>query len=188
MAPVTPEYDFSISNLRLDLKKLAPQHGTPIRTRGRKQLRSTKQSTVPLTNNTSSKSDPRPPPSSSSARIHSIPTFAPELPSRKKQRKSKHPRTLSTIESLPFDILEQIFLECLNVNFPRALQRVGQVLSTERVYRHFVYRIYCKDVHTDHEGTVTLSPPGSRKDTSEKTRIKDEREAILKARSAGLTW
>lgn len=180
MAP--HEYDFSINNLHIDLNKAAAFTGTPIRTRGKKRARSTQVDTPKPTND--DKRRPKPTPTQTPSSLSSS-SFSPELRSRKRR---KHPRPLCTIEKLPFDIMEQIFLECLNVNFPRALQRVGQILSTQRVYRHFSYRIYCANVHRNDEGVVTLTPPAKLRNKSERERITAEREEMWKVRSAGLTW
>lgn len=179
----TPEYDFSLRNLRIDLKRPSISSGTPTKTRGRKPPQT--QSSIPPSRTKrpkapSENSLPQP------ATTHTRSTFSPDL--GRSSKNTNCPRPLSPIERLPFDILEHVFLECLNVNFPRALQRVGQVLSTDRVYRHFAYRIYCTNIHKDKDGAVTLTPPGLLKDSSERERITRERDEMVKARSAGLTW
>ena len=186
----TQEYDFSISNLRIDLKKAAASNGTPLRTRGKRQCQNTQQAPQEHTLhhkqkqilNQKSRITRHLPRSSSTL---SSPSFSPQLGPR---RKSHYPRPLSTIERLPFDIAEQIFLESLNVNFLRAVQRIGQILSTERVYKHFCYKVYCQNVKRNNERPITLSPAAALKHRTERQRISMEKEQMWKVRSLGLTW
>lgn len=44
-------------------------------------------------------------------------------------------RTLSTIERLPVELLEKIFIYSLNVNFARSSPYLAAAVSNERVYR-----------------------------------------------------
>lgn len=44
-------------------------------------------------------------------------------------------KTFSTLETLPVELLEKIFLYSLNVNLPRVLPNLATSLSSERVYR-----------------------------------------------------
>ena len=186
---MTTEYDFSIKNLHIDRKR-SPSSGTPLKTRSRKRGLDTHpeiqqhpnkfQKLLPSTSSSTVST------ASHGTAAPTVSVFSPELSTRRKKTAGFRP--LSTIERLPYDILEQIFLECLNVNFPRALQRVGQVLSTERTYRHFAYSIYCARVHANAEGNIYLASTEALRGEDSRHKFIAHREAMLRARSAGLTW
>lgn len=53
------------------------------------------------------------------------------------------PRKRSHIEYLPFEIIELIFFECLNVNLLRAAPLIGITLSDHSTYRKFCRRAFC---------------------------------------------
>lgn len=52
---------------------------------------------------------------------------------------------LSTLESLPVELIERIFLYALNVNFPRASVVLNAAVSSERVYRVLVLLAFWDD-------------------------------------------
>ncbi len=48
----------------------------------------------------------------------------------------------SLLESLPTELLEQIFLECLNVNLPLASSHLGTALSSTRTKMAVVLKVF----------------------------------------------
>lgn len=66
---------------------------------------------------------------------------------------------LSLLESLPFDILEKIFLESNNPHLPRAAPVIGAALSTSHTYNEFCRRLFCLPVHG--RAATSISPPPS---------------------------
>ena len=54
-------------------------------------------------------------------------------------------RTLSLLEALPVEIIEQIFLHSLNLNFPRASPFLSRALSGEHIYRALILLAFWND-------------------------------------------
>ncbi|CAI7646194.1 unnamed protein product [Penicillium glandicola] len=54
-------------------------------------------------------------------------------------------RMLSLIEALPVEIIEQIFLHSLNLNFPRASPFLSRALSGEHIYRALILLAFWND-------------------------------------------
>lgn len=65
-------------------------------------------------------------------------------------------KNLSRLESLPYEIITQIFLESLNINLPRASPLIGAGLSTKSIYTEFCYRTFLCECWIDlHPGPPT---------------------------------
>ncbi|KAJ5252896.1 hypothetical protein N7489_003306 [Penicillium chrysogenum] len=54
-------------------------------------------------------------------------------------------RVLSLLEALPVEIIEQIFLHSLNLNFPRASPFLSRALSGEHIYRALILLAFWND-------------------------------------------
>lgn len=173
---MTHSYDFSIEGLRPDLQ-LTRSTGTPLKKRGRKRA---------VTSPHRSQKSPNRPVETTELAVspftHTSKHFAPRATNRKHHQKH---RQLSRLESLPPELVEHIFLQCLNVNMPRASPRLGRFLSNERMYRQFSFHIYCTNIKAG--GKVCLTPPSKTK-VSERDRIVKEQDAMRRTRSLGLTW
>ena len=172
-----PEYDFSVANLRADLRRHIPSAqtpATPAKPRGRKRLINDAEPYKPV--QVPYQSLP----------FKSMPTRA--CVRAPKKLTNKAPHALSRLEQLPQELLESIFLECLNVSLPRASQSIGSMLSSDQIYRQFSYQIYCTNIRPARHGRVSLSPPTDLKNADERARITSERKAMQRARSDGLTW
>lgn len=55
---------------------------------------------------------------------------------------TRHGHTLSFLESLPTEILQTIFLYCLNLDLPRASPLLGAKLSNEHIYLQSVLLVF----------------------------------------------
>lgn len=176
------EYDFSIAGLRHDLpKRQTRSPATPVKTRGRRQANAATAK--------GPKSSPRTPVLESSDNVLSSRTtcnFAPRLKSHSRGRKKD--RQLSRLEQLPLELIDEIFLQCLNVNLLRAAPHLGRLLSREHMYTQFAYRIYCTNISRGRTDSPSLTPPIDMKNASVRERITKDQEAMRKTRSLGLTW
>ncbi|KAK2804890.1 hypothetical protein FQN50_006395 [Emmonsiellopsis sp. PD_5] len=65
-------------------------------------------------------------------------------------------RRMSSLESLPVELIEKIFLYSLEVNFPLASPRFGAVLSREPIYKILTFIAYYND-HVDLGDELTRS-------------------------------
>ncbi|KAI5303357.1 hypothetical protein KEM56_007637 [Ascosphaera pollenicola] len=65
------------------------------------------------------------------------------LPEIIKERKRKTSR-LSGLETLPPELIEQIFLHCLECNLPFASPYIGAILSREVIYRLLIRVAFCR--------------------------------------------
>ncbi|CAL5868931.1 uncharacterized protein PFLUO_LOCUS3159 [Penicillium psychrofluorescens] len=63
------------------------------------------------------------------------------------QQQQQPPREhrLSLLETLPVEIIEQIFLRSLNMNFPRASPALAAAVSSERIYRVLILLAFWDD-------------------------------------------
>ncbi|KAJ5519284.1 hypothetical protein N7453_001706 [Penicillium expansum] len=59
--------------------------------------------------------------------------------------RSSRSRMLSLLEALPVEIIEQIFLQSLNLNFPRASPFLSRALSGEHIYRVLILLAFWND-------------------------------------------
>ncbi|EEP78722.1 predicted protein [Uncinocarpus reesii 1704] len=64
---------------------------------------------------------------------------------KRNRSKSRDPRRFSRLESLPAELIEQIFLECLEFDLPRASPYLGAVLSTDLIYRGLILLSFWSD-------------------------------------------
>ncbi|KAJ5825397.1 hypothetical protein N7474_002535 [Penicillium riverlandense] len=90
--------------------------------------------------------------------IKSRRTRSPSRHGREQQQQPPPPRhhRLSLLETLPVEILEQIFLHSLNMNFPRASPALAAAVSSERIYRVLILLAFWDD---DIEGVQTRPNP-----------------------------
>ena len=68
------------------------------------------------------------------------------IPGHEKHEKE---RQLSTIESLPVELIEKIFLHSLNVNLALASPYLASALSSERIYRLLILLAFWEDSKSD---------------------------------------
>lgn len=66
---------------------------------------------------------------------------------QQQQQQQQQPREhrLSLLETLPVEIIEQIFLHSLNMNFPRASPALAAAVSSERIYRVLILLAFWDD-------------------------------------------
>ncbi|KAJ5139380.1 uncharacterized protein N7515_004228 [Penicillium bovifimosum] len=83
--------------------------------------------------------------SSRSSRSRSGPYDRPSTPKPAISRPHTPRRTLSLIEALPVEIIEQIFLHSLNLNFPRASPFLSRPVSGEHIYRALILLAFWGD-------------------------------------------
>jgi hypothetical protein len=67
------------------------------------------------------------------------------------QQQQPEPKKLSYLESLPAELLEQIFLECLEFNLPRASLHIARSLSREQLYRSLIIYALWSDPDWSHD-------------------------------------
>lgn len=65
-------------------------------------------------------------------------------------------RTLSLLEALPVEIIEQIFLYCLNLNLPRASRVLAAALSREHLYRLLILLAFFDDPPTPYPSSEAM--------------------------------
>ncbi|KGO69599.1 hypothetical protein PITC_000170 [Penicillium italicum] len=86
------------------------------------------------------------PRSSRSSRSRSSPYDRPSnSPKPEISRPHTRRRMLSLLEALPVEIIEQIFLHSLNLNFPRASPFLSRALSGEHIYRALILLAFWND-------------------------------------------
>ncbi|KAI1833307.1 hypothetical protein DTO006G1_6518 [Penicillium roqueforti] len=84
--------------------------------------------------------------SSRSSRSRSSPYDRPSnSPTPRISRPHTSRRMLSLLEALPVEIIEQIFLHSLNLNFPRASPFLSRALSGEHIYRALILLAFWND-------------------------------------------
>lgn len=60
------------------------------------------------------------------------------------------------LEALPVEIIEQIFLKSLNLNFPRASRVLAAALSREHIYRLLIILAFWDDAPVENPGSVAI--------------------------------
>ncbi|KAK2764988.1 hypothetical protein FQN54_008687 [Arachnomyces sp. PD_36] len=101
---------------------------TPIRVRGKKTKHDASSNGPPERESPSrlwSNSAPTP-----SARVKETPSQHLEMTDPRTSQK-----TLSRLETLPVELIENIFLSCLDINLPRSSPYIAAALTSERIYR-----------------------------------------------------
>lgn len=83
--------------------------------------------------------------SSRSSRSRSSPYDRPSNSPRPRISRPDTPRRMSILEALPVEIIEQIFLHSLNLNFPRASPFLSRALSGEHIYRALILLAFWND-------------------------------------------
>ncbi|KAJ6150323.1 hypothetical protein N7471_001522 [Penicillium samsonianum] len=83
--------------------------------------------------------------SSRSSRSRSGPYDRPSNSPRPRISRPHTPRRISLLEALPVEIIEQIFLHSLNLNFPRASPFLSRALSGEHIYRALILLAFWND-------------------------------------------
>ncbi|KAF7528277.1 hypothetical protein PCG10_000883 [Penicillium crustosum] len=83
--------------------------------------------------------------SSRSSRSRSSPYDRPSNSPRPRISRPDTPRRMSILEALPVEIIEQIFLYSLNLNFPRASPFLSRALSREHIYRALILLAFWND-------------------------------------------
>lgn len=71
----------------------------------------------------------------------------------KPQTTNKKPSKLSRLESLPTELIEQIFVECLEINLPRASPHIASLLSNPRLYRLLTIYAFWNDPQPNDKAT-----------------------------------
>lgn len=97
-----------------------------------------------------------------------------------------HPK-ISRVESLPTELLEQIFLESLNLNLPLASSHLGAVLSSHRTKMAVVLKVFPSNAFSNIEHYIELSQTlwaGGAKETE--TAIGELQSRLLACR--WMTW
>ncbi|KAJ5972909.1 uncharacterized protein N7479_002827 [Penicillium vulpinum] len=83
--------------------------------------------------------------SARSSRSRSSPYDRPSNSPRPRISRPHTPRRMSLLEALPVEIIEQIFLHSLNLNFPRASPFLSRALSREHIYRVLILLAFWND-------------------------------------------
>lgn len=96
---------------------------TPVHVRGRKFKRKEKKEEM-KTPSTNKRDAQLPPPAATQ--------------SKRRKTKQQQQKVLSRLESLPAELIEHIFLECLEFNLPRASPYLSVLLSREGLYRALI--------------------------------------------------
>ncbi|OQD86061.1 hypothetical protein PENANT_c008G00530 [Penicillium antarcticum] len=90
---------------------------------------------------------------------------------------------MSMLEALPYEVIEQIFLYSLELNFPRASPFLSQALSRENVYRILILLAFWRDLRT-YPGSKTINRMMAPFDYTplEEDERKTLQEAVLKCK------
>src|SRR5215469_10033654 len=62
---------------------------------------------------------------------------------------------LSKFESLPVEVIQKIFFECLEINLPRASLHIARVLSTRHIYTWLIRLAFCSPNESSRHGFFT---------------------------------
>ncbi|KAK2733604.1 hypothetical protein FQN55_003326 [Onygenales sp. PD_40] len=140
----------------METSRSADSNLTPIRVRGKRQKnpRSTGENAVQIgqTGSIDSVQSSRP-----SKKPGKRPLSSPEKSRVRQARRVKlGRRRMSSLESLPVELIEKIFLYSLEVNFPLASPRFGAMLSREPIYKILTFIAYYND-HVDPGDELTRS-------------------------------
>ncbi|WEW61479.1 hypothetical protein PRK78_006969 [Emydomyces testavorans] len=122
---------------------------TPVRIRGKR-----KRPKTPLSSQ-----------DSSNEQLHHDTRHSQALPAKKRKSKGGNARSResktasrrsSRLESLPVELIEQIFLDCLEFNLPRASPYLAAVLSTDLIYRGLILLSFWNDPAPDDHVSTTI--------------------------------
>jgi hypothetical protein len=72
--------------------------------------------------------------SGTSSAIFDLPTNPHKIPKGRSLKNIKSKRDMSLLERLPTELLEELFLYCMNIDLPRSSPVIGGKLSSEAVY------------------------------------------------------
>lgn len=122
---------------------------TPIRIRGRHFRNRTQEALIP---------SKRP---ASTAAISSSITSQTKQPRKLKRKRKETVAAMPTLEGLPQELLEMIFLNSMNISLPRASLALGRKLSSRAVTMEYTMRLFFQTVdhRTNYRDRVCTSDP-----------------------------
>lgn len=132
-------------------------HLTPVRIRGKRSPKKP----APTASASSTSSDPSP---HRHDQEHNSLSATPAAKPKKRRRKNDEEITkqpdkgpsLAPLERLPVELLEKIFFDCLNLNFPRASVAIGERLASNHVKTKLYIMVFAYKF-TDHEDSAIAS-------------------------------